>query len=152
LGIPARDGFEKNLEKLTMAISQEKKEESLTAAVDLYGQYAELVRVFDGSIPPEFFQTKYEIMTAVLKAGKMNWAEAEKHIPNIQRYWGYLKIKSQGQDEKLISRTEYSIEDLDQAILGKELDPVLIKAEIAMKNLQQLQQKLSSKSSGSQQQ
>lgn len=151
LGIPARDAFEKALEELTMAISKEKKEESLKAAIDLYGQYAELVRVFDGSIPPEFFQTKFEIMSAVQKAEKLDWSGAQKHIPNIQKYWGYLKMKSQGQDEKLMSRTEYSIEDLDQAITGKELDPVLIKAEIAMKNLQQLQKKLSSKSSSMQQ-
>lgn len=148
LSIPARDGFEKALEKMTLAISAQKKEESLVAATDLYGQYAELVRIFDSSIPPEFFQTKYEIMSAIIKAQKADWSEARKHIPEIQKYWGYLKMKTQGQDEKLISRVEYAIEDLDQALVSQEIDTVLIKAEITMTNLQQLQKSLSTRSSG----
>ncbi|MGI5921994.1 MAG: hypothetical protein ACOX6I_09695 [Syntrophomonadaceae bacterium] len=150
LGIPARDAFEQSLEKLTLAISRQQKEESLEAATELYGTYADLVRIFDGSIPPEYFQTKYEVMTAVIEAGKMNWTAAEEHIPLMQKYWGYLKSQAQGQDQKLLNRSEYSIEDLAEAIMSHEIDPVLIKAEIVMSNLQDLQKGFSAQGPGSQ--
>lgn len=148
LSVTARDKFEQALEKLTMAAGQQKKEESLQAAIDLYGQYSELVRLFNMSTPPEFYQTKYEIMNAVFKAWQSDWTTAKAGIPKIQENWRHLKVQAQNIDEKLMNQTEFSIHDLEQAIQTQKIDIVLIKTDIVMKNLQQLEKKLSSKTSG----
>jgi hypothetical protein len=143
-----RDGFEQALEKLTLSVAQRKQEESLTAAIELYGQYANLVRVFSMPIPAEFFQLKYQVMMAVSQATKKDWAAAEQHIPQIQESWTHLKVKAQKQDGKSVSRTEFSLHDLEQALKRQELDLLLIKAEVVMDNLQKMQKELSQSSGG----
>lgn len=148
LSTTEQDSFEKALEDLTLAVSQQKKEESLQAAIELYGQYANLARVFKMPIPPAYFQLKYEIMTSATEAGRKDWSKAQEHITKIQDYWNHLKVQAQVKDEKLMSRTEFSLQDVEQALKNQLLDTLLIKTEIALKNLLQLEKALSSSSSG----
>lgn len=148
LGINERDSFEKALEKLTLAIGKQKTDDSLMAAIELYGQYANLVKVFQTSVPPEYYKVKYELMSAAAEAGKKDWESAQKRIAAINENWNHLKVKAKLTDEKLLTRTEFAIQDMILALQGKETDILLVKSEIAMKNLQDLEKKLSSAKSG----
>lgn len=143
-----RDSFEQALEKLTLAVSSQKKEESLTAAIEVYGKYANLVKTFNSAVPAEFYQLKYEVMIAADKAMKKEWTAAEEHIPKIEESWTNLKVKAEKQDGKSISRTDFSITDLKQALKTQQPDLLMIKAEIVMNNLQQMQKELSKSSGG----
>ncbi len=147
LSITERDSFEQALDKITIEISGQKKVSSLMAAIELYGQYAKMVKVFKTPIPADFYQTKYEIMAASAEAATKEWTKAQERIPNIQKYWNSFKVQAQVKDEKLMSRTEFSIDDLVQAVNSKQIDTLIIKAEIAMSNLQALEKDLSSKKS-----
>lgn len=143
LQVKARNDFEKGLEDLTLNVGQQKSEESLMAAVSLYKHFAELAMVFAMSTPPDFFQVKYEIMAAITEAAKMDWTAAQKRLPNIQEHWNNLKVQAQGMDTKLLNQCEFSIHDLRNAITAKQSDLVIIKGEIVMNNLKQLESKLS---------
>lgn len=143
-----RDGFEQAMEKLTLQIGKQKTEESLMAAIALYGQFASLVKIFETTVPPEFYQVKYEIMSAIAEAGKSKWEDAQKRIPVINDYWNHLKVKAKVKDEKILTQTEFAIEDMALALESKEADLLLVKAEIVIKNLQSLEKKLSSQQSG----
>ncbi|MEN6326624.1 MAG: hypothetical protein ABFD18_10540 [Syntrophomonas sp.] len=143
LQVKARDDFEKGLEDLTLNVGQQKSEESLMAAVSLYKHFAELAMVFAMPTPPDYFQVKYEIMAAITKAAKEDWLAAQKHLPNIQEHWSSLKIQAQGMDAKLLNQSEYSIHDLMDAITSEQSDLVMIKGEIVMNNLKQLETKFS---------
>lgn len=144
LGLEERDSFEKALEKLTLAIGAQKTDDSLKAAIELYGQYANLVNVFQSPVPPEFYKVKYELMAAAYEAGTKDWESAQKRTASINENWNHLKVKAKAEDEKLLSRTEYAIQDMILALQSKEVDILLVKTEIAMKNLQSLEKKLSS--------
>lgn len=148
LQIKARDDFEKALEELTLNISQQKSEESLMAAVSFYKYFAQLAQVFAMPTPPDFFQMKYEVMAAITEAGKQDWLAAQKHLPNIQEHWNSLKVQAQGTDAKLLNQSEFSIHDLMDAITSEQSDLVIIKGEIVMNNLKQLEAGLSKMSSG----
>ncbi len=143
-----RDSFEQALEKLTLAIGKQKKEDSLSAAIEVYGQYANLVKTFTTTVPAEFYQLKYEVMAAVDQAMKKEWMAAQEHIPKIQESWTNLKVKAESKDGKSIDRTEFSIHDLEQALKSEEPDLLMIKAEIVMSNLQKMQKELYKSSGG----
>lgn len=148
LQVKARDDFEKGLEDLTLNVGQQKSEESLMAAVSLYQHFAQLAMVFAMSTPPDYFQVKYEAMAAMIEAAKMDWTAAQKRLPKIQEHWNNLKVQAQGMDTKLLNQCEFSIHDLRNAITAKQSDLVMIKGEILMNNLKQLENKLSKMQQG----
>lgn len=148
LPVKARDDFEKALEELTVSLGGQKSQESLMAAVSLYKYFSQIIQVFAMATPPDFYQVKYEALSAITEAGKDNWPAARQHLPMIQEHWNNLKIQAPDADPKLLNQTEFSINDLRDAISSEQSDLVAIKGEIAMNNLKQLESELSKMSSG----
>jgi len=144
--ISARDQFDKALEQLTQDISNQKLEESISDALILYKNYADLTSLFTTSVPSEFFQVKYEVMSAVFESSRKNWSAAAEHVPKFKEHWVYLSAQSKEVDAKLVSQTEFAILDLERAIQSKQMELVIIKGEIAMTNLKNLEEKLSAQS------
>jgi len=150
MSIEARNQFTKALDQLTQEISKQQPGPSLSAALSLYKNYADMAQVFSTSIPAEFYQVKYEIMAAIFEGSQKNWTKAEEHVPKMKEHWLYLGAQAKDTDSKMLSKTEFAILDLEQAIKSKQSDLVMIKGEIAMTNLKSLEEKLS-KSKGSSQ-
>lgn len=147
LCVSERNSFEQALDKLTLEISQQNKTGSLMSAIELYGQYAKLVRVFDMPIPPDFYETKYEVMAATAEAANNDWPKAQERVPDIKEGWDRFKYQAKVKDEKLMSKSDFSIDDLVQALESKQIDTLVIKAEIALTNMKKLEEELSSKGS-----
>ena len=148
MGIEARHQFTAALEQLTQAITARQPEASMTAALELYKNYSDLPRFFPGADPSEFHRLKYEVMAAVYESSQKNWSKAEEHVPKMQEQWLYLGAKAKDADPKLLRRTEFSIMDLQNAIKTRQTDLIMIKGEIAMTNLSNLQSKISSQAGG----
>lgn len=148
LSVSTRNEFEKALEKLTAMINDQKQEESLSAAVDLYKNYAGLAGVFTMQVPAEYFNVRYEIMAAILQVGARNWKEASSHLPGIEEHWSHLKVQAAQAGPQLISQTDFAITDLEQAIKNQQAEMAAIKGEIAMTNLKALEDKLASQPAG----
>jgi len=144
LGISERKSFEQALDQLTLEISQQKKKSSLMAAIELYGQYANLAQVFKTTVPADFYKSKYEIMGASAEAANGEWLKAKERLLKIKEYWNSFKVQAKIKDEKLMSQTDFSIDDLEQAINSQQIDTLMIKTEIALSNLKQLEKALSS--------
>lgn len=144
----ARNQFTTALEQLTQAITARQPEASMTAALELYKNYADLTRYFSNAVPPEFHRLKYEVMAAVYESSQKNWSKAEEHVPKMQEQWLYLGAKAKDADPKMLSKTEFSIMDLQNAVKTRQSDLIMIKGEIAMTNLSNLQTKMSSQSGG----
>jgi hypothetical protein len=148
MNIDSRNQFSKALEQLTQDISKQKLEDSISAVLMLYKNYADLTQIFTSSVPAEFYQVKYEIMAAIFEASRKNWTGAEEHAPKIKEHWVYLSAQAKESDPKILNRTEFAVLDLEQAIKIKQMELVVIKGEIAMTNLKSLEEKLSSQPSG----
>jgi len=147
LSVNSRNAFEKALQELTTGISNEKLEESLMAAINLYKYYAELTQVFKTQVPPEFYQVKHVVMAGIFEAGRGDWTKAQAYLPAIEEHWAHLKMQAKDTDPKVLSCTEFALKDLEDAIKAQQIEMVVIKGEIAMNNLKSLEEKLSSKSS-----
>ena len=148
MSIDSRNQFSKALEQLTQDISKQKLEDSLSAVLMVYKNYADLNQIFTSSVPAEFYQVKYETMTAIFESSRKNWTAAEEHAPKFKEHWVYFSAQAKDADPKILSRTEFAILDLEQAIKSKQMELVMIKGEIAMTNLKSLEEKLSSQPSG----
>lgn len=147
LSVSSRDSFESALDKLTLGISKQDKKASILAAIELYGQYANLVERFDTPVPSDFYRLKYEIMSASAEAGEKEWKTAQERIPRIKEYWSQVKVQAKVKDENLMNCTEFSLQDMENALKRQETELLLVKVEIVMKNLQELEKKLSSQKS-----
>lgn len=146
-GLPpsSLEGFEKALSHLTQSVSQQKTEESLTASVDLYEQFiGGISQIFTMSTPPELYQIEYRTMGALAAANRGDWTTASDSITAAMEPWGLLKAQSKKADKKLLDRCDFSIQDLKHAIDEKDLYMVMIKGDIAMTNLKQLEKSLTS--------
>ncbi|MGI6487321.1 MAG: hypothetical protein GX964_10250 [Syntrophomonadaceae bacterium] len=139
----ARDNFEQTLNVLTQEINQHRVEGTLFAAITLYGHYADISQLFSTPIPAEFFRVKYEIMNSNALVGKREWETARTHAARSLEHWGHLKVQAEGIEPKLLSRTEFSLHDFDQAVTKKQAEVAMIKGEIVMKNLQNMEKELS---------
>ena len=147
MSVSSRDQFDKALEQLTQDISKQNLEESLADALILYKNYADLTSLFTTQVPAEFYQVKYEIMTAIFESSRKKWSTADEHIPKIKEHWVYFSAQAKDADAKLLSQTSFAISDLEKAIQSKQMELVIIKGEIAMTNLKSLEEKLSAQSS-----
>ncbi|HZK86480.1 MAG TPA: hypothetical protein VFC40_00775 [Syntrophomonas sp.] len=143
LSVSEIKGFEQAIEKLTLQISKQNKMGSLGDAIELYGQYANLAKVFKSPVPADYYKTKYEIMAASVEATNGEWTKALERAPKIKDYWKSLKVQAKVKDEKIISRSEFSMDDFETALNSNNLDLLIIKAEIVLENLQQIEKAMS---------
>ena len=151
-GLPPgdRENFKLALNDLTIAISNQRLEESLLAAIELYGQYPGLARVFTMPTPAEFYEVQYGVMSSMAEASQANWAAATDKITAISDPWSVLLPLIGKKDTMLAQQTDLSLKDLQDAISSEEINLVVFKGDIALNNLKMLEKKLSKPQSGSQ--
>lgn len=147
LTVAERKKFEASMENLTMAISQKDEMNSLKAAIELYGQYASLAKVFKSSIPADYYRTKYEILSAGIEAMGGEWDKAVERMPLLKESWNSFKTQVKVKDEKLLSRSDLSMDDFEAAVAGKNKELLLIKTEIVLENLKQIEKSISKSNS-----
>jgi uncharacterized membrane protein YgcG len=145
--IDSRNQFNTSLEQLTQAVSKQNPTESLSAALTVYKSYADMAQLFSNSVPAEIYKVKYEVMAAVFEASQKNWSAAEAHVPKMKEYWVYVSAQAKQTDTKAVSRTEFAVMDLEKAIQSKQIETIIIKGEIAMTNLKNLETTLASQTS-----
>jgi hypothetical protein len=137
-----RDRFEKTMEDLTMSISAQKAEESLINVIEMYGFYADMAAALKSKLPAPAYRLKYEIMIMAAYAHMQNWTLAQNHSSGLTQQWEMLKMKDEGTNSEAFTQSEYALTDFRRAVEMKQKQLVLIKAEIALKNLDELSKKL----------
>ncbi len=144
-GLPPgdRENFKLALNDLTIAISNQRLEESLLTAIELYGQYAGLARVFSIPTPAEFYEVQYGVMSSIAEASRADWDAATDKITGISDPWSMLLPLAGKKDKLLAQQTDLSLKDLQDAISSEELNLVVFKGDIALNNLKMLDKKLS---------
>lgn len=144
-GLPPgdRENFKLALNDLTIAVSNQRLEESLLAAIELYGQYAGLARVFSMPTPAVFYEVQYGVMSSMAEASRGDWAAATDKINAISDPWSMLLPLAGKKDKMLAQQTDLSLKDLADAISSEEINLVVFKGDIALNNLKMLEKKLS---------
>ena len=125
LGSDERDKFEDNLNQLTRYIGSKNIEESIIAATSLYMNYADISQVFSTDIPPEYYRTKFEIMSAIIKSGSADWPAASNHAKKAQERWDSLKNQLK-ENLRLMSQCD-SHSRFNQAVSMEDFNLVMIK-------------------------
>lgn len=137
-----RDRIKKALDNLTTAVKAQDTEKSMLAAIELFGQSGSLAKVYLSPVPPEYFQLNYEIMMSAMEAEKSQWAAATARITKMQSTWTAVKAAAKGKNTSLMSQTESSIRDYENALRGRQTEMVSSKAETALQNLKSVEQAL----------
>ncbi|MGI6434381.1 MAG: hypothetical protein ACOX0F_03345 [Syntrophomonadaceae bacterium] len=93
-------------------------------------------------LPAPAYRLKYEIMIMAAYAHMQNWTLAQNHSSGLTQQWEMLKMKDEGTNSEAFTQSEYALTDFRRAVEMKQKQLVLIKAEIALKNLDELSKKL----------
>mgnify|MGYP000026191970 CR=1 FL=1 len=137
--------FDENLDRLTTEIHKENDEESLLAAIDLYGRFDEIARLFKAELPPTYYNVKYQIMKVTALGQQEEWEDAQSQSVSMLDDWDTLKNQAQKAEKSVVSCTEIAIQDLARAVDNQSKELVLIKGEIAVKEMAKLKEELSKK-------
>ncbi len=142
LSTDTRDKFEKALEELTIKTDEKQMEESLFGALEVYRYYPDMVDLFKSKTPAEFYRLKYEIMLIRDESGREKWEEASAELTRLKAQWDILKKNEAIKDEDINQKAENAVTDLVYAVEIQEACLVMIKSEILMKNMDDIEQKL----------
>lgn len=137
--------FDEALDKLTAEINTENDIKSLLAAVNLYGQFAEIARLFEDELPPTFYDTKYQVMLVTAMGRQGEWDLAQTQSVSMLDEWDTLKHQADKAERTTVSCAEIAIQDLTRAVNNNSQELVAIKGEIAVKEITKLQEELSQK-------
>ncbi len=143
LSVEARDKFEASLEQLSTMVGQQNLEASLMAAISLYRDFGEVARALSLATPPDLFLVKYEALAGITEAYQGNWKAADLHASQIDAHWGQLRMQLKDADTKLVDRTEFSLQDIKQAVKARSIELVALRGEIAINNLKELEDSIS---------
>lgn len=142
LSVTERKNFKTALEDLSIEIGKKNEMNSLKAAVELYGQYASLAKVFKSNVPADYYKTKYEVMAASIEALEGKWDKAGERMTRLKDNWNSFKVQAKVKDKKLLNRSDLSMDDFEAAVAGKNKELLIIKAQIVLSNLQQIEKSL----------
>lgn len=143
LSMEDRDAWEKALSEFTMAAGKQDLKKSMPAAIELYGLYSNLARIFKTPIPPEYYLVRYQVMMLAFNGANDNWDKAAKNLPKLQQHWEQLKVQGKEVDPKILNKTDFSLRDLKMVVELKSKELLRMKYEVAEKNLLSLQKELS---------
>lgn len=135
--------FDEDLDRLTAAVNEENDVESLMAAIDLYGQFTDIARLFKEELPPIFYDTKQQVMMVTALGQQEDWEAAQSQSISMLEDWDDLKNQSRQAEKTVVSCTEISIQDLARAVDNQSRELVIIKGEIAVKEIMKLKKELS---------
>ncbi|MDD3853122.1 MAG: hypothetical protein PHD40_05640 [Syntrophomonadaceae bacterium] len=138
LNMESRQKFDQSLDLLTDSINAKNTEDTIIQSIELYDGFDSIAQVFNSSIPPVYYQTKYEIMKASALAMQGRWEEGKKQCQHMLREWNTLKMQSDKIDNQVVSCTDASVRDLCRAIDNKSVGLVSIKTDIAIENMNKL--------------
>ncbi len=131
-----------------MSISDKKAQSSLLEAIELYRHYGDMASALKSKLPPPYYRVKYEVMTIAALANTSQWEAAKQHADTLIPHWEMLKMKDEGQNRETFTKTEYSLNDVKRAVELQQRQLVMIKAEIAIQNLEDLRKQLTQKNGG----
>lgn len=140
-----KNQFDEALDKLTAEINAENDIESVLAAIDLYGQFAEIARLFEDDLPPKFYDTKYQVMLVTAWGQQGEWDLAQNQSVSMLDEWDTMKHQADKAEKSTVSCAEIAVEDLARAVNNNSRELVIIKGEIAVKEITKLQEELSKK-------
>lgn len=138
-----RRNFEKALDDLTVSIGKTSAMDSIKAAIELYGQSGSLAKALKNKVPEEYYKTRYEIMAISVEASEGKWDQITDRLPALKDHWDNFKVQKITKNEKMLSRSDLAIDDFEAALASENFDLILIKSEIALNNLKQIEESLS---------
>lgn len=140
-----KNQFDEALDTLTAEINRENDIESALAAINLYGQFAEIARLFEDELPPTYYDTKHQVMLATAWGQQGEWDLAQSQSVTMLDEWDTLKHQSDKAEKSTVACAEIAIQDLDRSINNNSRELVVIKGEIAVKEITKLKEELSQK-------
>ncbi|MCR4429736.1 MAG: hypothetical protein NUV45_01815 [Tepidanaerobacteraceae bacterium] len=128
------DAFSSKLNELTITLTRKELYHGLLAANDLYEKTVSFEKLFKTKSPPDAKKVLCNLRNAAYRALAGEDAEAEKAINDALGVWE--TVKPQIKDIATVSKVEYSLKELGQAIKERDPNLIKIKAQIAEKNMQ----------------
>lgn len=129
--------YEKLMDEATKNISDKKIEESLMSLNELTNYLAEFRNYFKSKVPYEIYKLKYLTRKIALLASAEDYEAALEETKKLEEVAKGLRQKIIEKDgEKVISKYELSLQDLQHELKAENQQIAQIKSAIVMKNIE----------------
>ncbi|MGE5397343.1 MAG: hypothetical protein ACM3MK_07385 [Chitinophagales bacterium] len=133
-----QSAMETSLGELTRAVNQHMLLESRMQANKVYGSYIKVAALFGSKNPPGLELLRYQIKQAALLAESYDWSGAALEAENSLATWRNQAYSLGDVKPDLVQKTDHSITDFQQAITEQSMSVMMIKKDIVLKNLDQI--------------
>lgn len=125
--------FSDTLNELTVTLTRQELYEGLLAANNLYGKTVDFERLFKTESPPDSKKILYHERMAAYKILNNDDMGAKEAIDNAFMAWE--TVKPQVKDMDAAGKVEFSLKELNRAIMEKDPNLIKIKTQIGEKNV-----------------
>ncbi len=144
------DSFSNELNSLTSTIIGKNSTNVLMAASMLYSNIPDFYSLYRTSVSPEIKRIRYYTRNAMLNGYTSNWNQAGSDMSNLKAIWPLFKNTATKETQDSYNKLDFSIYELDKAILEKNQPITDIKGRVAMANIEALEKSMGKGSSGGQ--
>jgi hypothetical protein len=134
------DDFSNTLNHLTMTITRQELYEGLITITNLYDKTIDIEKLFKTKTPPDIKKILYYGRLATYNILNNDEIGAKESINNAFTAW--YTVKPQVEDTTKSSNAEFSLRELEQAIMEKDPNLIKIKAQICEKKIRDLMESM----------
>ncbi|HOM02378.1 MAG TPA: hypothetical protein PLH43_06085 [Acetivibrio sp.] len=141
-GMDLIDGFSTALNSLTDTVIGKNKTNTLLAASYLYSYIPDFYSLYRTETSPEIKRVRYYTRNAMLNAMTANWEQADSDIKNLKTIWNMYKNIVPEEQKELSSKLDYSIQEFEKVLSGKNQPLCDIKGRVVISNIQALEESM----------
>lgn len=145
------EAFSDALNSLTSTIIGKNKTNTLMAASYLYAYIPDFYSLYKAGVSPEIKRVKYYTRNAMLNALTANWEQADFDMNSLKSSWSMFRNTLANNHKENTEKLDFSIYELEKAIIERNQPLTDIKGRVAMSNIQSLESDLEKEKIGGQQ-
>lgn len=143
--------FTNDLESLSKSVQNKDLNGAQISVIGLSQALADFYSYYKTKLPPEIQRITSNVTGIHFSARQSDWAKAQELSNQMQQEFTKLKSSVEDNQNELIKMLELSLTDLSSSVQKQDITLVMLRTNLVMANLQELNAKLSEDSQDSKQ-
>lgn len=137
----AINDFESALNNLTKTVEAQDVYQSLLEANQLYKYLPDFYMLYEPKVPPELDRLRFAIKKMQLLSERKNFTGANDVLLYFENIWMSARPKLKSDNSEAVTKFEFALADLKNAVIAKNDMIVKAKAEVLMKLIDEIEKK-----------
>jgi len=138
----AINDFESALNNLTKMVESQDAYQSLLEVNQLYKYLPDFYMLYEAKVPPDLDRLRFSATKIKLLSEKENFTGINDVLLYFEDVWMTARPKLKSENSEIVSKFEFALADLKNAVISKNAMIVEAKAEVLLKLVDEIEKKL----------